>query len=251
LEPTTAPTDTPPPAKTPKPATANLVITKFELDDNYILVETPTDYLVTVKNTGSADAGPFSVSVLEANEDDGSHSQSDPKMVNGLAAGKSTKVTISISLPKAGHWRLTATADSNAAVDESNEEDNDSEVSARVLAGLPDLAWSGSGFTMTPDAQKPGYFDIAAQFANQGTDDLAQESAFIGITWYRDEDGASGDLTPMPLTDMAKGEVRLLEGSQQMPGPGTYTVYALLDRDHVLNELSSDNNETSIRLTVP
>lgn len=251
-QPTLPPTATPAPTKTTKPATANLVVTKFELDADYLIVEQQADFVLTVKNAGTADAGPFSALVAEANLDDGTQSQSDPHAFDGLGAGKSAKVTFSIALPKAGHWQLTATADSEDVVDESNEKDNGRDLSAKVLVGLPDLAWAnGGGFSMTPSQTQPGSYTVGIDYINVGTDDLAQETAFIGITWFRDEDSATGALDPFPIVDLAKGAEQTYESLRPLPGSGTYTIYAYLDRDHVLNELSTDNNETSIRLTVP
>jgi hypothetical protein len=250
--PAAPPTDAPAPTKTPKPTTANLVVTKFELDGNYLIVEQPADFVLTVKNAGTADAGPFSTAVTEANLDDGTQSQSDPHAIDRLGAGKSIKVTISMALPKAGYWKLTATADAENTVDESNEKDNGRDLSAKVLVGLPDLEWAnGGGFSMTPSQTQPGYFTVGLDYINVGTDDLAQALAWVGITWYRAEDSASGVIDPFPISDLAKGAEQTYDSNRQLADPGTYTVYAYLDRDHVLNELRTDNNETVIHLTVP
>ena len=130
-------------------------------------------------------------------------------------------------------------------------EDNTQDLNAKVLAGLPDLQWAnGEGFSMTASQTKPGYFDTTFDFINKGTDDLKQQTAFISVTWYRD-DGANGQLDSVPIGDLAKDEERVLESLQPLPGSGTYTIYAYMDADHVLNELSTDNNETSIHVTVP
>jgi len=249
--PTLPPSDTSPPTKTPKPASANLVATKFDVDADYLIADQAADFILTLKNSGAADAGPFSAAVLEANEDTGAQAQSDPQTVDGLGAGKSIKVTFSLALPKAGHWSLLAKADSDDQIDESNENDNEQTVRTKVLTGLPDLVWADGGFSMTPNQTRPGYYTVQVDFKNTGTDELAQSPAFVGITWYRDEDGASGDLDPFPITDLAQGAEQTYESDRPFSEPGMYTVYALLDRDHVLNELSSDNNETSIRVTVP
>jgi hypothetical protein len=104
---------------------------------------------------------------------------------------------------------------------------------------------------MTPSQTQPGYFTVGVDYINSGTDDLAQETAWVGITWYRDADSASGVIDPFPIIDLAKGAEQTYESTRQLADPGTYTIYAYLDRDHVLNELSTDNNETTIHLTVP
>lgn len=251
-QPSVPPTTAPAPTKTPKAGAANLVVTKFELDANYILVETQTDFIATVRNTGTAAAGPFKAAVATANEVDGTKGQSDPVNVQaGLAAGKTVKVTIPLALPKAGYWKLTATADSANAVAESDETDNGRDLPVKVLIGLPDVMWANKGLSMTASQTRPGYYDTAVDIINRGTDELAQQAAFISLTWYRDEDSASGTLHKIPLTDMANGEERVLESQETFPGPGSYTVYAYIDSEHVLNELSTDNNETSIKVIVP
>lgn len=228
-------------------------MTKFEIDADNVFVETPFNALFTIRNTGTADAGPFTVAVQETNTDDGVEGPFHPAKVDGgLAAGDSFKASISVQLAKAGYWKLTAIADIEKNVDESKEDDNSKELNFKVLSGLPDLGWAnGAGFSFTASQTKAGYYDVAYDFINTGTADYAGETTFIAVTWYRDEDSASGEFSEVPVGDLAIGEERVLEQSLQMPGPGTYTIYALLDDRHVVDELNEDNNETQIKVSVP
>ncbi len=253
------PTDAPVPTRTPKPTAAaapNLVVRKFEIDANFILAETPVDALITVRNTGTQDAGRFSVAIKETNTDGGATSTSDPFAVEeGLAAGATKNITISITLPTAGHWKLTAVADTDAEVDESNEDDNSSEIAVNVLAGLPDFAWYKDGFSVfdqsevTADGHK---IELEAKFQNVGTATYSSSPISIGIKWYRDEDSASGDLTPFSFADdMEPGATPVdLTKIDYLPGPGTYTLYAYLDDGRVIDELSEDNNEAQAVITI-
>ena len=175
------PTDTPiasvKPTRSPKPSAAaapNLVIGKFEIDADYVLAETPADAIFTVRNSGTGDAGPFKTAIAETNTDSGVKSTSNPFAVDaGLGAGKSVKVTISISIPKGGDWTLAATADTEDAVAESDETDNASEISVKVLVGLPDLGWQAPGLSIT-DTHEVGAdghkIELHADIKNTGTD---------------------------------------------------------------------------------
>jgi hypothetical protein len=258
IAPTDSPTTTVQPTRTPKPTTAaapNLVVTKFEIDADYVLAEKPVDALFTVRNIGTADAGAFQTEVAETHTDDGVKGTSDSFAVQGgLAAGDSVKITISISLPKDGNWKLAATADSEDAVAESDESDNSREVTVKALAGLPDFQWFKDGFSAfdTGEVTAEGHkIELQAKFSNDGTAAYNSSLFDIGMTWYRDEDSASGNLTPFVYADeMEPGATAELSKIDFLPGPGTYTIYAYIDDGRVVDELSEDNNETSAKLTL-
>jgi hypothetical protein len=198
-QPTIAPTGTRTPTKTAKPATANLVVTDFALDDSFILAEAPTNYQATVKNSGTADAGPFSMVVHETNIDTGVQTQSDPENVEGLAAGKTIKVTLSVAIPKPGYWKLTATADSEDTIIESNENDNSADYTAKALPGLPDIVWANDGVTFTPQGPS-GSFEVVLDLLGSRDDRPA-----------RSEVGAAADV---PVAAVDKCGARLEPGTQ-------------------------------------
>jgi hypothetical protein len=267
--PTTIPVDTPTPNATPtanatptesptlKPTAAarpNLVITRFDKDPGSILVEQPFGYSVTVRNVGNADSGPSEGAVQENNSDDGVKGPFDPFDVPALKVGKSTTVDISVTLPKEGNWKLTAIADWKEAIDESNEKDNSRDLDVKVVSGLPDFAWFKDGlsvfdkFDVTADGHK---IELEATFQNVGTAIYSSSLISISVKWYRDEDSASGDLTPFSYgDDLEPGTQVTLSKIDYLPGPGTYKFYAYLDDGRVIDELSEDNNETSADLTI-
>jgi len=81
---------------------------------------------VVVKNRGTASAGAFAVR-LKVDGAMGSTEQT----VNGLEAGKEREVKFENVRLNKGEHTLTAVADAKNAVDESNEENNDRDVTAR------------------------------------------------------------------------------------------------------------------------
>jgi hypothetical protein len=256
IEPSSAPTDTPVPTKTPKPTAAvkpNLVVTKFELDADVLVIESPFVAVFTVKNIGDGDAGPFTAAVGETNVDDPQPTVYDPSdPIDGLASGASKKVSISVSVQTAGFWTFTAVADLEKSVDESDETDNAKDVTAKVRPGLPDLEWETDGFaaSYSGESGSDGYkIDLDAKVRNSGTDALDQ-TIFIGLTWY-DEAGHSGDLVSFPIADdIPPGGSTHLQKIDFLPGPGTYTIYATIDVEHVLYELNYDNNQAQVTLTI-
>jgi len=242
------------PIKTPKSTDAlapNLIVTKIERDPGSILAERPFDVSVTIRNIGNADAGSSQGAIQENNLGDGVQGVLDPFPVGALKKGKSVTVDLSVTLPKEGNWKLIAIADFKEDIDESDEKDNTSDLSVKVVGGLPDLAWANGGFSFTPSQTKAGYYDVAYDFINMGTADYAAETTFIAVNWFRDEDSASGDFPDVPVGDLAVHEERVLEQSLSFPGPGTYKIYALLDKRGVVDELNEDNNESQISVTVP
>ena len=118
-------TPTPPPTAPPPtgPSLANLVITKFVAANDPIVVGVKTNGRVTIKNEGTADAGPFELSWGFAG-DSGGGGGNLPQPVDGLAAGDSVQLTVDLSLDFDGGYTFTATADSGKVIAESNEDDN-------------------------------------------------------------------------------------------------------------------------------
>ena len=74
-------------------------------------------YVVTLRNSGASDAGPFAVGLRVGDE------ELDPQIVFGLAAGLETVVTFA-GPPCLAGMPLTVTADAAEAVDERVEDDN-------------------------------------------------------------------------------------------------------------------------------
>jgi subtilase family serine protease len=229
------------------------VIGKFEIDADVLLIETPFDVLVTIKNTGTGISGPFQGAVQELNTDNPGQPIADPFDVDGqIAPGESRSITVSVAVQQPGNWQFTAIADFQNDVDESDERDNSKDVTAKVLAGLPDLEWQADGFiaSYSGESGADGYkIDLEAKIRNIGTASF-EDTIYIGMTWY-DEAGHSGDLVPFPIIDgIPPGETGDLSKIDFLPGPGTYKIYATIDSEHVLDELNYDNNQAQVTLTI-
>ncbi|HZO32586.1 MAG TPA: CARDB domain-containing protein [Chloroflexota bacterium] len=85
------------------------------------------DVSVVVKNSGSEKAGGFTVRLTV----DGAQGDGSEQTVNGLEAGNEREVTFENVKLKKGEHSLKALADAKGAVTETNEENNDREVTAR------------------------------------------------------------------------------------------------------------------------
>ena len=137
-------------------------------------------FQVTVKNQGNAPAGQFAVAF------DGTS-----RTVYGLAAGASTTLTFSATLTSSSQT-FTATADAAGQVSESNETNNDRQVTVTALAAL--VAEAGGPYYGT--AGQPITFD-----------GRASQGAITSYTWdFGDGTSASGAVVSHAYTS-----------------PGTYT----------------------------
>lgn len=78
----------------------------------------------------------------------------------------------------------------------------------------------------------------------------ATTAIVVGLRWER-PDGASGDLYDAVYADPIEpgGNIEL-DKADTMPGPGSYTVTATLDKKGDVDELNETNNDISIQLTV-
>ena len=253
------PAKTPKPPKTPPPSTGpslpNLVITKFVAANDPILAGVKTSGRVTIKNEGTADAGPFDLS-WGFSGDAGGGGGNRPQPVDGLAAGDSVQLTVDLSVDFAGGDTFTATADSGNVITESNEDDNSATLHVTVIS-LANLAWPDGGFSLTPNPDVGGY-DINFQVQNSGTADAPQFK--ISFAW-----SSSLSSGTFPTADCCVGGPQGTLGgiaagavsgqtsveSYNFPAPGTYTVVATLDPNNVIPESNEDDNTATYQVTVP
>lgn len=263
--PVVLPTETPAPAKTAKPskppksvapsgpAAPNLVVSKFVLGADRLLVGVATDLRITIKNTGTADAGSFDLALGFSNDSGGGGGFS-PMPVDGLAAGDSVQLTRSINIDVAGNDTFTAEADADNVIAESNEDDNTKTLSVTAVS-LPDLAFVGNGFQVVDDQTGNGTYEMDMDIVDYGPADVTDQFN-IGFTYYF---GASGMATfdPFQCCTTEGGPV-LVSGSSRSQGvggfhfdPGDYIVYANLDSDDTIVETDETNNEARFDLSVP
>ncbi|HEY5489187.1 MAG TPA: CARDB domain-containing protein, partial [Candidatus Limnocylindrales bacterium] len=261
------PTVTPPPSKTPKPpktappstgpSLPNLVITKFVAANDPILVGAKTNGRVTIKNDGTADAGPFALGWGFSADEGGGGGGNVPQPVDGLAAGDSVQLTVDLSLDFAGGFTFTATADSGNVITESNEDDNTATLHVTAVSE-PNLVWPDGGFSVTADTAGNGGYDLNYQAQNSGTADTTV-SFQISFAWSNSL--ASGTFPAEDCCFAGPGTEDTLPAGQlstqysvqsyQFPSQGTYTVVATLDASNVIPESNEADNTATYDVTVP
>ena len=257
---TLPPSKTPKPPKTAAPSTGpslpNLVVTKFVAATDPIVAGAKTDGRVTIKNEGTADAGPFDLGWGFSADEGGGGGGNRPLPVDGLAAGDSVQLTVDLSLDFGGGYTFTATADSGNAITESNEDDNTATLHVTAIS-LANLIWPDGGFSVTPDVDLGGY-DVKYQVQNSGTADAPQFK--ISLEW-----SSALSSGTFPTADCCVGGAQgtlggiaagALSGtttieSYNFPAPGTYTVVATLDSENVVPESNEDDNVATYQVVVP
>ena len=257
---TDAPAKTPKPPKTAPPSTGpslpNLVITKFVAATDPIVVGAKTSGRVTIKNEGTADAGPFDLSWGFSADEGGGGGGNVPQPVDGLAAGDSVQLTVDLSLDFGGGFTFTATADSGKVITESNEDDNNATLHVTAI-GLANLAWPDLAFSVTLDTAGNGGYDINYQVNNTGTADappfkigVAFSSSLSSGTFAEQDCCWGGPGTPENLAAGSESGMFSAVG-YNFPEPGTYTVTATLDAENIIPESNEDDNTATYLVIVP
>ena len=250
-------TKTPKPPKSAAPSSPsapNLVITKFVTDADQIAIGVPADATVTIKNLGTADADTFDLGISYARNDGLGVGAYSPDAVDGLAAGDAVQVTVKLSLSDPGDYTFTAQADSNDAIDESNEDDNTKTLSATAVS-LANLAFGAGGFQVLPDLSGDGKYEFNMDIANTGTADV-NDPFQIGFQYYVGAAG-SGTLESFQCCTTEVGPV-IVAGSSRTGGPagihldpGDYIIYAQLDVDETIVESDETDNVARFDINVP
>jgi subtilase family serine protease len=247
--PTTSPSAAPQPTTSPQPSIAgepNLVVTKFTLESDTIAVNQPSNASITVKNIGSADAGPFDVQVSYQGTEPSHGGIADAQRVDdGLPANSSVQLTITITLSDADSYSLSAIADANVTVAESNEDDNQMGLQVEAI-DLPNLYFveavtfgnSGGGETF-----------ITFKAGNSGTADAS------GVTFQifcYDDAGERTDLGDGRLSDpLAAGGSDVVTVLVHLPTSNTYDFHVLLDPANSIEESNESDNDGELNYTVP
>lgn len=236
---------------------ANLVITKFVAATDPIVAGAKTDGRVTIKNEGTADAGPFDLSYGFSADDGSSFGGHVPQPVDGLAAGESVQLTVDLSLDDAGSYTFTATADSDQVISESNEDDNSTTLQVTAISQA-NLVWPDGAFSVTADTAGNGGYDLNYQVHNSGT---ADTTVSFNITFEWSSALSSGTFPTEDCCFAGPGtDVGLAAGGSStsysvvgyhFPSAATYTVVATLDSDNVIQESNEDDNKATYQVTVP
>ncbi|MGH9222676.1 MAG: CARDB domain-containing protein [Acidimicrobiales bacterium] len=128
----------------------DLVVTSLTASPNPATQGGLTTFTATVQNQGNAASGP---STLQWNPDSTGlitpSAGTSSAAVGALSPGQSTNVGFTFAYPKAGTFRITATADATNAVGESNENNNRRILDLVVNPANVDLVIDS--FTINPD----------------------------------------------------------------------------------------------------
>ncbi|HON82242.1 MAG TPA: DUF3344 domain-containing protein, partial [Methanoregulaceae archaeon] len=173
---------------------------------NDLFAAEPNDVMVSVGNSGTADAGAFTVSV-----DIGGAVQTVD--VTGLAMGASTTVTVPDTVLRSGgeSVTITATADSAGMVEESDETNNTASVQKTVYNnGYKGKRWTG-GDDLTTQLSFDGRYGL---LSSPGT------TAYQGANWVETTAVWSASDLPVP--------------------PGATVVSARLYQGYAYNKMGTD-----------
>jgi hypothetical protein len=248
-EPTENPAPPPPRTQAPEPAKKpNLVISKFSVDEDPVLVGTSATLTATVKNTGSGDAGPFYAEIdLTADGQPDTVFQSK-SVEGGLAAGETADVTVSINPTEAAEMRFVARADVGDQISEANESDNEKALKIAVQ-GIGNLNVPYDGLAVTADPQVPGSYNFQFVLTNTG---ISAVVGRMGVKFFGYS--AAGNYVEWGTVGY---DVNIApDGVYSRPtafnvDPGSYRAYALIDPDNTIPETDEDDNEASIDFTAP
>jgi len=187
---------------------------------------------VFVQNKGDARAGAFDVRVKVGGE-------SNPPVVHvsGLNPGQKFRYTRKVTFDRAGHYRVTATADSGHAVAESRESNNTKLKTIVVVAApKPDLVVTRINYS--PASPKQHEYVTVWYFVKNIGQGRA-EASYLSTTasmnnysiWHKQR---------VPALD--PGREWRYQAPFQSNSAGTYYLRAVIDREHHIDESNEDNN---------
>jgi len=221
------------PTDAPNLAFADLAVSPSTSVD----VGTPIKVSGSVINRGRRPAGPFRITIKWLGPGGGGYTVTTQD-VSGLGVGESvaiTPVTIQTSFPM-GTYRLVATVDARAAVEEQNEADNERTIEVTVGGGagiLPDLVPTSIRFVPPSGAQLGERVIAYVTVRNQGP--LALGPFSIAFTTLAGTDYIIRDgLGPL-------GEVEIPYTFLPTVA-GEYEVSVVVDPDDALAESNEKNN---------
>jgi hypothetical protein len=255
--PSIGPSRAPEPAATTRPTAPeptergdqpNLVILKFEVEEDPVAVGSPATLTATVANIGPVDAGPFFIEIVDTRAGQGDLVLESKAVDDGLAAGDLTELTTSITPNDVADMTFVARADLINSVPEQNESDNERVLEIEVKS-LGNIRVPADGFTVTPHPDAPGTYLFYFTYVNTGPSTLvatvpfkffAYTDAGVYVEW------GSHDLD----LDLAPNASQTIVVAYPV-APGTYRAYVLADSENSLEESDEDDNEGSFDFTAP
>lgn len=238
------------PAPTPLVPRPNLIISEFFVEEDPVVVGRPATLVATVANSGTLDAGRFTVEIVRSEPNQPDVVLDTATYSGGLAVGRSSELTVTINPDAAGDLRLIARVDVTDEVVEADESDNEQvlEITARLLANL---TFPANGLRVTPlaGAQPPGVHLFEFTLANTGSVAIDDTVTIKFFAYTSDGQYVEWGTHDLDIT-LAPGETTTLQVAYQV-NPGSYRAYALIDSDETLDETDEGDNQAFFDFTAP
>ncbi len=227
------------------------LVSSLELSPDAAGLGQDVEALVTASNEGTADSGPFYLSLWEHLDEEPTDASLNDEWwsFEELTAGASTTTNTYLFTPSAtGSYRAWALADSRRNVAEAYENNNASGADYTVKA--PDLVVSS--LSVTPDSLALGETVVASVTGtNQGD---ASAGSFLLSLWEhltREPVDGSGASAFWSFTDLRGGaSTDRKTHSFQPSGAGSFTAWAFIDSGSQVTESEETNNTGSYTYTV-
>jgi len=221
----------------------DLAITSLSVPAGSLTVNQPVTVTATVTNNGAVAAGAFAVDLYKDLPGAPSVSQSGDVTcaVSGLAAGASTTCSGTVTYAAAGSFSVWAQADTQNAVAETNESNNNAGPVRVPVTTSADLVIDS--LTTTPDVAAVGQtVTLSATVRNAGT----TAAGGFEVDLYKDLSGIPslsqvGDVT-CNVGGLAAGALTTCSGTVSYGAAGYYSVRAQVDTLNSVAEINESNN---------
>jgi subtilase family serine protease len=209
---------------------------------------------MTISNQGNAAAGPFRVGFYLSTDatitTSDTFTQSICNYPSGLAAGASNTCQGGVAVPTnltAGTYFLGAIADDQAAVGETNENNNARASAAITIAPLPNVDLTITAITAPSSGTVGGLLSVTVTVANQGT--VAAGAFRVGLYFSTDTNITTSSDVGAQICNypsgLGAGATNVCTTTVQVPNtlaPGTYFLGAIADDQGAVAETNESNN---------
>lgn len=191
-----------------------------------------------VKNVGNAAAGASSLAIRAGGE-----TIPATYPIPALDPGETFEVEREVNFPTPLTYQITATADVDEEVEESDEENNVTiDIFSVALPDVPDLVISGLSFA-TPPVLVGDLVSITAEVKNVGTEAATSFTLCILV---------GDEVSPecFEVSGLDPGTTTTVQRDITFTEAGSYLVTATADADDIILELDEDNNVDTIEISV-
>jgi len=217
-------------------ALSDLVVENIKWTPESSSIGDSITFTTTIKNQGNGSSTNGNVHFYF----DDSTTQYTYKPINGITAGSVTTVSF-IWKAQPDFHTLTAIVDKNNNIDESNELNNEKNVTFSIVS-LPDLIVQN--ITWTPNSCTIGdTVTFTATIKNQGT----QKSDNSIINFYFD--GSNTVYTHQILPEILAGSTKKVTFTW-IAQKGSHTIKAAADKENAVTEIDEINNEKTVTFSV-